>query len=303
MEPYGRIYKIVNAQNDKVYIGLTTRPLSKRFNEHKTDKRKTRITGISRAMRKYGYEHFSIVEISTAENKKELMQMEKDYILEYNSLAPNGYNFTTGGEDYGFLPETITKISRKQKGRKFSDEHLKNLRAAIKTRKHNPMFGRQRSREEKRLILKRKGQYHPFNVYDKAGKYLDTWEFISECKEKYNMTDSAITLALQGKNKHVKGYFFKKVTEVSGSNGNFNDIEVIDYKLEKKIAMLKSRGVYNEFNVYNNLTGELIGTWVIKSKCAKEMNLNRDSIKRCLDRKQDSHKGYTFSYVTNNTGI
>ncbi len=111
------------------------------------------------------------------------------------------------------------------------------------------------------------------------------------------MSDSSVSRAVSGKKKHVKGYFFKKVSDCKGSNGNFANIEVVDYKLEKKIAMLKSRGVYKPFNVYDELTNEFVGTWAVKSECSRALGLIDDYIRYCLIGKRTAHRGYTFTYV------
>lgn len=51
---YGVVYMIINLCNDKRYIGITTRTIEERFEEHcKAD------SYIGRAIRKYGRENFS----------------------------------------------------------------------------------------------------------------------------------------------------------------------------------------------------------------------------------------------------
>lgn len=50
-------------------------------------------------MRKYGLENFSIEQIDSTEDFKELGQLERKYIKKYDSQNPNkGYNLTAGGE-------------------------------------------------------------------------------------------------------------------------------------------------------------------------------------------------------------
>lgn len=50
-------------------------------------------------MRKYGIEHFTISEICSCDNS-ELNQKEMYYIQSFNSLVPNGYNLTLGGDGH-----------------------------------------------------------------------------------------------------------------------------------------------------------------------------------------------------------
>jgi len=60
------IYKIINSQDDKIYIGSTHQSnLRKRFDGHKKDARDGNPKAISQHMREVGIEHFNIVEIKT----------------------------------------------------------------------------------------------------------------------------------------------------------------------------------------------------------------------------------------------
>ena len=92
-----KVYQIVNKINNKVYIGITTRSLKERFNQHKYS-RYSMDTKFSRALKKYGVENF---EIQLIEDEiislKELYEKEKYYINKYNSYN-NGYNSTLGGD-------------------------------------------------------------------------------------------------------------------------------------------------------------------------------------------------------------
>lgn len=94
----GIIYKIYNDINDKVYIGQTARTMERRWKEHlNAAKGAERDTVLYNAMRKYGIEHFHITMIREC-LESELNHYEELYIKSYNSLIPNGYNMTLGGE-------------------------------------------------------------------------------------------------------------------------------------------------------------------------------------------------------------
>lgn len=94
----GFIYKITNLVNNKVYIGLTTETIEKRWKNH------IRCVGrvkrhLYYAMEKYGVENFTIEEIDRSDNFKTLGELERKYIKEYNSANEEyGYNNTYGGE-------------------------------------------------------------------------------------------------------------------------------------------------------------------------------------------------------------
>jgi group I intron endonuclease len=94
----GVIYKITNKVNGKIYIGLTTVPLSERWKNH------CRSVGrvhrpLYNSMSKYGIENFIIEEIDKCEDFEELGKLERHYIKLYDSTNPDiGYNMTCGGE-------------------------------------------------------------------------------------------------------------------------------------------------------------------------------------------------------------
>ena len=94
----GKIYKIYNDVNDKLYIGKTVSSIEKRFQEHCYDSKKERCEkrSLYNAMNKYGIEHF-FIELIEECDLKELSEKEIYWIGYYNSYK-NGYNATLGGD-------------------------------------------------------------------------------------------------------------------------------------------------------------------------------------------------------------
>lgn len=88
------IYKIENKINHKIYIGQSKDP-NKRFAQH--CERKVKYTSLTNnAINKYGKDNFSFEIIGWFDDYNE---KGKYYIAYYNSLTPNGYNISIGGEE------------------------------------------------------------------------------------------------------------------------------------------------------------------------------------------------------------
>lgn len=97
----GKIYKITNKINGKIYIGQTTKTLKERFNAHcwgvsMNDQYHFNMA-IKSAIRKYGKENFTIELIEEVETDK-LNEREVYWISFYDSYN-KGYNNTLGGQN------------------------------------------------------------------------------------------------------------------------------------------------------------------------------------------------------------
>jgi group I intron endonuclease len=100
------IYKITNLINNKIYIGKT-KNFHNRILQHKNTKGYKSC--ISRAIKKYGEENFSFEIIDTAKNETELSNLEYNYILQYNSIIPNGYNIFYKTKQKVIIPKRTIK--------------------------------------------------------------------------------------------------------------------------------------------------------------------------------------------------
>lgn len=96
------VYKITNLINNKIYIGVTSKDINKRFNEHITDSRKEKIRNkrpLQMDIYNFGRDNFKIELIESLNTSKdEAMKIESFWINHYNSFNdPCGYNNTPGG--------------------------------------------------------------------------------------------------------------------------------------------------------------------------------------------------------------
>jgi group I intron endonuclease len=113
----GKIYKITNKINKKIYIGCTVKTLETRYYEHlyrcfKNDYK----SKLYNSIKKYGEENFTIELIEECDVSI-IYEIEKKYIEKYDSFK-NGLNNTLGGEGclgYVHSDEVRAKISNKIK--------------------------------------------------------------------------------------------------------------------------------------------------------------------------------------------
>lgn len=115
------IYKIENLINHKIYIGQSTKIL-KRWNSHINVNSNSLI---HQAIVKYGYQNFSFTILKLCE-KDELDEYEIEYIIEYNSITPNGYNIEPGGANASVVAGENNPTA------KLSDEDVYNIRECYK---------------------------------------------------------------------------------------------------------------------------------------------------------------------------
>lgn len=163
LPPCGKIYIIRNDINDKVYIGVTTQSLKKRFSEHCSfAKTKHRSHAIHSAIREIGRSHFWIELLEENVPKEKMFEREIFYISKFNSFY-KGYNQTKGGSGSLFNDSLFSELILREfkKGTKVSnmatffeidEERIrrflreKKLYSEIKIKSHN---------EEKDILLRK----------------------------------------------------------------------------------------------------------------------------------------------------
>lgn len=103
-----------------LYVGQTTQGLKRRFRDHLRFSKKESRAYLSRAIRKYGGDRFTISLIASAKDREELTRLEIFWIKTLKTKYPHGYNLTEGGEGCsGFVrsDENRKKMSDVMKGK------------------------------------------------------------------------------------------------------------------------------------------------------------------------------------------
>ena len=173
------IYKITNSVNNLIYVGLTSRLLKRRFNQHK--KIGKNISCLQQAFIDLGVDNFSIYQIDSANSIAELNSKEKYWIEYYNSIYPNGYNRRSGGNIFIVSDKTKELLSKNSIGRKASKE-TKLLLSEMRKGNKNIMFGKNHSEKSRKQIgLNRLGKYSGEN----NPKTKLTWDIVNEIRSRY----------------------------------------------------------------------------------------------------------------------
>lgn len=158
-------YRITNTVSGKFYIGITSRGLRGRFNNHWAEACNGSKTILHRAMRKYGKGAFEIEPVAIADSWDELLMLERGLIYEFRATDRKvGYNLTAGGDGtrgYCHSVEGRAQMSAARRGRRLSPEWRAKIGDAHRGTKKSPEAiaktaaahrGRKRSAETCRRI-------------------------------------------------------------------------------------------------------------------------------------------------------
>ena len=110
------IYCFTNKVNGKKYIGSTIQAPNIRYNQHiyntTHESAHQYDYPLYQAIRKYGLDNFTFDVIYQAEHtEEEIRLIEADYIHEFNTVSPNGYNQTDNTEHPINAIESYKKMS------------------------------------------------------------------------------------------------------------------------------------------------------------------------------------------------
>lgn len=220
----GYIYLITDTTNGKKYVG-----------QHHYDKEEldpsyhgsgvivTRIFSKRPDTLKYEY-------LKTCYNQKELDEWEKYFIYSLNTLHPNGYNLTEGGEGVAGCEETRRKISEANKGKTVPEERRKKISESVKktmTREHRKLlsdihlgkcsgenhylYGKHLADEtrNKLSVSHKNGKLSKPILQYKNDELVGEWVSISEIQRQLGYNPSHISKCCRGKLKQHKGFIWK----------------------------------------------------------------------------------------------
>lgn len=153
---YGYIYITVNLINSKKYIGKHTWS-----NPYLDENYLGSGVAFKKALEKYGVSSFRTEILDWAESERELNELEKMYIAEYNAAdSSEFYNISPGGDNGGWNVGRTGELSNNW-GRHWSEETRRKMSKSNRclSGERNGMHGRHHSEETKRLYsIQRTGE-------------------------------------------------------------------------------------------------------------------------------------------------
>jgi len=189
MTRYFYIYKTTCKVNGKIYIG---QHISKRLNDSYIGSGKA----FRNAVKKYGKENFIKEIIEYCSCQLDLNEREIYHIKQFNSLYPNGYNLTKGGDgNFGWIPsdEVKQKIREAHIGFKYSPEFCIKRSELTKGPK-NPNYAKKMSEETKEKIRNSiKGFRHSEETKKKLSHKLKGRKLTDEHKKKISESNKLVS--------------------------------------------------------------------------------------------------------------
>ena len=273
--------------------------------------------------------------IKTCYSEEELCSDEQYYIEVFDTLWPNGYNLTKGG-DGGEIPceeirkkiskahkgkhlsdETKKKMSESRKGKHFSDETKKKLSESRKGKhlsdetkkklselnKGRPsgMLGKKHSKESKKKISE-----------SLKGKPAHNKGIPMNEETKRKLSESLKGRIVWNKGKHLSDETKKKLSELNKGQIPWNKGKHLSDETKKKLSELnkgkhlsdETKKKLIEINTNNklskpvlqlSLSGELIKEWESIQECGRN-GFNIGHVCNCCNGKEKTHKGFKWEY-------
>lgn len=241
------IYKVTNQINGKVYIGETIQTISKRWNRHCYDADNGATDHFHTAMRYYGKENFIVEEVELC-SIEERFERESYYIIQYNTLEPNGYNWIL--YQCGANKECVELfLSKWQEG--WSIVKIANyFHVGVKTVGY-ALKGAGISQEE---IFQRRALSAGINSskkviqYTLEGDYLTTYTSAIEASRKLQCNNASISKNCCGDLLTYNGFIWQYESD--------NNIEEILLQIEKTPKTGKNKKAIQQLDENGNIIAE-----------------------------------------------
>lgn len=276
------IYKITNTINNKCYIGQSI-DLTKRIAYHKRAlKGKYHENNhLQKAVKKYGINNFTY-EILCECRVDELDELERMYIVQYDSIE-NGYNLETGGSsNKGMNEETKKKISetKKQNMTEEQREYYANFLRALpplspegRKKLSQSLMGHKTSEETRKKISEsQKGKIISEEAKQKMSKARTGKKWPQERCDKLSKSKTGIKKTKE----HRKNLSLAKIGKPNSCSQPINQYD---------------------------LQGNFIKEWDFLKQIENETGITSNQISKCLQGHNRIAKGYIWKFKNDNTPI
>ena len=207
------VYVHTNMLNGKQYVGLSSTSIEDRAGKNATKYKNCKY--FWRAIQKYGWDNFTHVVLVDNLTHEQAMELEKYYIHQLNTMYPNGYNLTSGGDSGWQMTETVKlKISEALKGNKNRIGHKNSEETNKKTSRrmmHNTYCcGRKYSESTKTLLREHQPNRVEVNQYTKTGEYVASYLSVVEAGKKTGIHPNNIRAVIKGRISSAGGYVWSR---------------------------------------------------------------------------------------------
>jgi group I intron endonuclease len=147
------LYAITNLVNGKKYVGIAADP-QRRWWKHRNGPKAGGSLLVKRAIDKYGLDNFHFEVLGQGNDTKTIAWCEEQAILIFQSMVPNGYNLSAGGECGAFgvkqSPEVAARRAASNRGKKRSPECCRRM--SLAARKRPPRSLENRRKQSQRQL-------------------------------------------------------------------------------------------------------------------------------------------------------
>lgn len=206
----GDIYIVTCTVTNKSYVGQARKYVTKNKQSWGYEKRwlrhiyeakinkKGKNQLLHQMIREHGKDAFELNKITECDIK-DMDKLEKQYIQEYNTMHPNGYNMTSGGQGETTHAE-IANEKKKVKRREFTEEVKLNMRIGQIGKKFDVTRRKEDCQDLPKYIMKliRKGKHVGYRVQFNNG--IEKKQLIEKNFQNSNDLENALERAKE----HVK---------------------------------------------------------------------------------------------------
>lgn len=249
----GQIYSIRNKINGKYYIGQAVCFTGSNNNKWGTNGRwkshlreaissniKDHCTILNNAIRKYGKENFEVSALIKC-HKNELDEHEINFIQQFNSIKPYGYNIKAGGYSSKLNEDSILKMKESRIGYIHSDETKEKIGTSQIGNRRSTMKRKNVEDNDlpKYIISSRINNIFKRYIICKFPIGIDKAEYIPDISfsvVKYGTKENALESAINhlDKLKEQYNYIKEEILEIKNTN------DIISIK-EKKENIFKDK--------------------------------------------------------------